>query len=75
MTSQKKDRKKIVLVTGANRGLGFETCRQLGQLGHTIILSARDLTKGEIAAKQLTERGLDVIFYELMCQIKATWPD
>jgi NAD(P)-dependent dehydrogenase (short-subunit alcohol dehydrogenase family) len=56
---------KIALVTGANRGLGFETCRQLAQLGLTVILSARDLTKGEIAAKQLIERGLDVIFYEL----------
>ena len=65
MTSEKKDRKRIALVTGANRGLGFETCRQLAQLGHTVIMSARDFTKGEIAAKQLTERGLDIIFYEL----------
>ena len=52
-------------MTGANRGLGFETCRQLSQLGLTVILSARDVTKGEIAAKQLIERGCDVIFYEL----------
>ena len=65
MTAKKKERNRIALVTGANRGLGFETCRQLAQLGLTVILSARDLTKGEIAAKQLIERGLDVIFYEL----------
>jgi short chain dehydrogenase len=65
MTSEKNDRRKIALVTGANRGLGFETCRQLALLDHTVILSARDFTKGEIAAKQLIERGLDVIFYEL----------
>ena len=65
MTSEKKNRKRIALVTGANRGLGFETCHQLAQLGHIVILSARDVTKGEIAAKQLIERGLDVIFYEL----------
>jgi NAD(P)-dependent dehydrogenase (short-subunit alcohol dehydrogenase family) len=65
MTSEKKNRKRIALVTGANRGLGFETCRQLAQLGLTVILSARDVTKGEAAAKQLIERGLDVIFYEL----------
>jgi NAD(P)-dependent dehydrogenase (short-subunit alcohol dehydrogenase family) len=65
MTSEKKNRKRIALVTGANRGLGFETCRQLAQLGLTVILSARDVTKGETAAKQLIERGLDVIFYEL----------
>jgi len=65
MTAKKKERNGIALVTGANRGLGFETCRQLAQLGLTVILSARDLTKGEVAAKQLIERGLDVIFYEL----------
>src|ERR671919_3199065 len=65
MTAKKKERNRIALVTGANRGLGFETCRQLAQLDLTVILSARDLTKGEKAAKQLIERGLDVIFYEL----------
>jgi NAD(P)-dependent dehydrogenase (short-subunit alcohol dehydrogenase family) len=65
MTAEKKERKKIALVTGANRGLGFETCHQLARLGLTVILSARDFTKGEVAAKQLVERGLDVIFYEL----------
>jgi NAD(P)-dependent dehydrogenase (short-subunit alcohol dehydrogenase family) len=57
--------KKIALVTGGNRGLGFETCRQLAQLGLTVILSARDTTKGEIAAKQLIDRGLDVVFHQL----------
>jgi NAD(P)-dependent dehydrogenase (short-subunit alcohol dehydrogenase family) len=65
MTSEKKNRKRIALVTGASRGLGFETCRQLAQLGLTVILSARGVTKGEEAAKQLIERRLDVIFYEL----------
>ena len=65
MTAKKKERNRIALVTGANRGLGFETCRLLAQLGLTVILSARDLTKGEVAAKQLIERGLDVMFYEL----------
>jgi carbonyl reductase 1 len=57
-------KKKIALVTGSNRGLGFETCRQLAQLGLTVILSARDITKGEIAVKQLVDRGLDVVFYQ-----------
>jgi NAD(P)-dependent dehydrogenase (short-subunit alcohol dehydrogenase family) len=58
-------KRKIALVTGANRGLGFETCRQLAQLGLTVILSARDLVKGETAAKILIGKGLDVIFYQL----------
>jgi NAD(P)-dependent dehydrogenase (short-subunit alcohol dehydrogenase family) len=62
MTAEKK---KIALVTGGNRGLGFETCRQLAQLGMSVILSARDIVKGEKAAKQLSDRGLDVVFYQL----------
>ena len=62
MTAEKK---KIALVTGGNRGLGFETCRQLAQLGISVILSARDIAKGEKAAKQLSDRGLDVVFYQL----------
>ena len=44
--------KKIALVTGGNRGLGFETCRQLAQSGLIVVLSARNTTKGKIAAKQ-----------------------
>lgn len=61
-----KGRKKIALVTGGNRGLGYETCRQLAQLGLTVLLSARDLTKGKSAAYQLNEKeGLDVMFYHL----------
>ena len=66
MTAEKKKGKRVALVTGANRGLGFETCRQCeSQLGLIVILSAKDFTKGETAAKQLIERGLDVIVYEL----------
>jgi NAD(P)-dependent dehydrogenase (short-subunit alcohol dehydrogenase family) len=58
-------KKKIALVTGANKGLGFEICLQLAQLGLTVILSARDLIKGQVAAKQLADKGLDVLFYQL----------
>ena len=57
--------KRICLVSGGNRGLGFETCHQLAQLGHTVILTARNLTKGKIAAKQLTDKGFDIIFYQM----------
>jgi NAD(P)-dependent dehydrogenase (short-subunit alcohol dehydrogenase family) len=56
---------KVALVTGGNRGLGFETCRQLAQLGLSVILSARNITKGEKAAKQLIDRGLHVVSYHL----------
>jgi len=60
-----KFEKKIALVTGANRGLGFETTKQLSQLGLKVILTARDRIKGENATKELTDQGLDVIFYKL----------
>src|SRR5215212_8694682 len=58
--------RKIALVTGGNRGLGYETCRQLAQLGLKVLLGARDLTKGKSAAYQLNEKkGLDVMLYQL----------
>lgn len=54
--------KKIALVTGANRGIGFEICKQLSQLGLKVILTARDQIKGERAAQTLSTKGLDVSF-------------
>lgn len=44
----------IALVTGANRGIGFEVCRQLAGRGGTVIVSARDLAKAAAAAAQIT---------------------
>lgn len=54
------DNQKIALVTGSNRGLGFEISRQLAQKGITVIMSARDPVKGEKACFQLQQEGLDV---------------
>jgi NAD(P)-dependent dehydrogenase (short-subunit alcohol dehydrogenase family) len=48
--------RKIALVTGGNGGLGYETCRQLAQLGLTALLGACDLTRGKSAAYQLNEK-------------------
>jgi NAD(P)-dependent dehydrogenase (short-subunit alcohol dehydrogenase family) len=52
--------KRIALITGANKGIGFETARQLGQQQVTILLGARDPAKGEAAAAKLRGEGLDV---------------
>lgn len=57
--------KKIALVTGANKGLGLETAKQLAEAGHVVLLGARDLAKARIAAEGLSKRGLDVRPVEL----------
>ncbi len=56
---------KIALVTGANRGLGLETCRQLAQQGVQVILSSRDAGKGQAAVEQLNSQGLSVDYHPL----------
>jgi NAD(P)-dependent dehydrogenase (short-subunit alcohol dehydrogenase family) len=55
----------VALVTGGNRGLGLEVCRQLGQRGMRVLLSARDLAEGARATALLREQGLDVDFEPL----------
>jgi NAD(P)-dependent dehydrogenase (short-subunit alcohol dehydrogenase family) len=51
--------KKIALITGANKGIGLETARQLGQQGITVLAGARDETKAKQAAEELCKAGLD----------------
>lgn len=51
--------KKIALVTGANKGIGLETARQLGQQGIAVLLGARDEAKANQAAEELRKAGLD----------------
>jgi NAD(P)-dependent dehydrogenase (short-subunit alcohol dehydrogenase family) len=63
--------KTIALITGANKGLGFEMARQLGQAGVTVVLAARDPQKGEAAAAKLRAEGLDVQFLKLDVTDKA----
>jgi NAD(P)-dependent dehydrogenase (short-subunit alcohol dehydrogenase family) len=56
---------RIAVVTGGNRGMGFETCRQLGRRGARVILTSRDPAKGEAAAAGLRGEGLDVRHHQL----------
>src|SRR5579871_2646361 len=53
------------LVTGANRGLGLETCRQLARHGYRVVLTARNADDGEAAAAGLRQGGLSVDFRPL----------
>ncbi len=51
---------KTVLITGANKSIGFETARQLGRLGYRIWLGSRDAERGGVAVRQLQAEGHDV---------------
>ncbi|MFF3754554.1 SDR family NAD(P)-dependent oxidoreductase [Streptomyces sp. NPDC002018] len=46
----------VTLITGANKGIGFETAKQLLELGHTVYIGARDAERGEKAAAALGAR-------------------
>lgn len=49
----------ITLITGGNKGIGFETARQLGKLGHTVLIGARDKSRGEQAVTALRAEKID----------------
>jgi NAD(P)-dependent dehydrogenase (short-subunit alcohol dehydrogenase family) len=49
-------KEKVAVVTGGNRGIGLEICRQLSQLNFTVILTSRDEQKGLQAVKELNKQ-------------------
>jgi len=65
-TSRVRDQSgRIALVTGANRGLGLEACRQLAQCGFHVLLTSRDRQLGKEATGTLCAEGLDVTHHLL----------
>ncbi len=49
---------RIALITGANKGIGFETARQLGKQGITVLIGARDTARGAAAVATLAKEGI-----------------
>jgi (+)-neomenthol dehydrogenase len=57
---------RVAVVTGGNRGIGLEICRQLASKGVTVVLTARDQKRGADAVKTLGVHGLsNVVFHQL----------
>ena len=56
---------KVVLITGSNKGIGYETARQMASLGFQVIMSARNKKAGQIAAHKLRMDDLNVDFVAL----------
>ena len=56
---------RIAVVTGANRGIGLEICRQLAAAGVKVVLTSRDAAKGKAACKTLNDAGLQVTYRRL----------
>jgi len=56
------ENRKVALVTGGNRGIGFELAKQLALKGNKVILASRDPQKGHATAQKLKESNLDVSY-------------
>ncbi len=67
--------KRIALVTGANKGLGLETARQLATEDVTVLMASRNKEKGTEAVQKLQEEGLDVEFVQLEVTSEAEVDD
>jgi len=63
---------KTVLITGANKGMGLETARQLGRNGYTVLLGCRDAERGRNAETLLKSEGINAKFILLDVTVPET---
>lgn len=61
----KTEHNKVALVTGANKGIGKETARQLAKLGYAVFIGARDMQRGREASEELCAEGYEAILLHL----------
>jgi len=67
--------KKVALITGANKGLGLETARQLGKEGITVLIGARDSGRGNKAVEELKKEGIDAHYVHLDMEVPDTFKE
>lgn len=61
----KTEHQRTAFITGANKGIGKEIARQLGQRGFAVFIGARDMVKGREAAEELCSEGYEATFIQL----------
>jgi NAD(P)-dependent dehydrogenase (short-subunit alcohol dehydrogenase family) len=67
-----QETKKIVLITGANKGIGFEVARQVARAGWAVLAAARNEVLGKQSAAKLQAEGLDVHFIHIDLNVPET---
>ncbi|XVE80899.1 hypothetical protein DITRI_Ditri15bG0018200 [Diplodiscus trichospermus] len=63
LSSRWWSRETVAVVTGANKGIGFAVVKRFAELGLTVVLTARDVGRGNKAAETLWEQGLGNVHF------------